>query len=164
MKKLLAVLFVVVLFVSVSAFAENVAPGKYQTTIVSTNPTFNGQTATAETKTEAGKTIATVNFKDSKEVWTWDGNTLLQQEFDLTGKETLRYNAVNQNGKYVIECKDKTNNACDGNKDLDARTYWTVTTGANSFTYVTYRVDPAKAADATAQPTERHKMVFNTAK
>lgn len=165
MKKLFIVLAVVALFVSVTALAETLTAGKYQTTIVSVNPTINGQPATAEVKTEGTKTVATVLFKDGKEVWTWDGTTLLQQEFDLTtNQQTKQYSATNQNGKYVITCKDKTNNICDGDKDLDARTYWTINTGTNTFTYTLYRVDPAKATDTTAQPVKRHEMVFNVTK
>lgn len=165
MKKLATALCVVLVVFAFSAWAGTPTPGKYQSTIVSVNPTFNGQTATAEVKTEGTKSIATVLFSDAKEVWTWDGTTLLQQEYDLTTNQpTKQYTATNKDGKYVLACKDTTNNTCDGDKDLDARTYWTINTGSNSFTYTVYGVDSAKKADAAAQPVKRHEIVFNTAK
>ena len=108
MKKSLMVLVALFVCVALSAQAETLTTGKYAGTTTSIVPEINGQTATADVKTEGTKTVANITYPDNtKEVWTWDGTKLVQQELDATGKVVASYTANNVNEIGRASCRER---------------------------------------------------------
>lgn len=162
MKKWMFVVAVIALVVPALAWSAPMS-GKYSGSFVfSVDPSLNGKPSTAEVKSEGNKSIATVTTADSKEVWTWDGKTLNQKEYDNAGKVTQEYTATLQGDKYVINCKDRAKNECDAG--IDSRNYWQIKETPESISYMVFGVSRDKKGDTSAKAEKRHQAELKLVK
>lgn len=174
MSKSLSLVFagLIGLFVSVSAMAatttstytQAIKAGKYEASYQSIVPELNGQKCAAEVKQVAENVEATVTCANSKEVWTWNDKTLMQQEIDVkAGTVKGKYSATGTKAatteqNFAIN-GDKAKNACDAG--VDCRTNWTIRTTADGFEYVTF--GPKDKKDPASPVVQRHLLQFKAA-
>jgi hypothetical protein len=163
MKKILVAAVVVALALPALGWAGMPKAGKHEGKVTfSVDPKLNGQSLTADVKTEGSNTIATVSYAGGKEIWTWNDKMLDQKEVDNTGKVLQEYKATFANGKYEVNCKDKAKNECDAG--IDARNYWVINTAPDgAWTYEVFGIAKDKKSDATVKAEKRHTFSFKTA-
>ena len=142
MKKLYAIAVVVaitlpVLAWSASPYLSSFKDGKYDCSITSVIPDLNGLKCQGLVKHVGNNVEITVTYKDGKEVWTHNDNTLIQKEFDVkTNKEVQNYGATASNTPtpnsqtFNINCKG---GKCDAG--VSPKNKWTIMTTASGFDY-----------------------------
>lgn len=148
MKKIITVAIAVM---AVSAVAQAAAdslitaikPGNYSAVLSSKiKPENNGKQATAKVEAKDNKVVVTFQEAGStgKEVWTLDGKTLTQAEFDAAGKEVAKYaatatpqTATAPARTFAVNCADRAANKCDNN--IPSTYSWTIKPTADGFVY-----------------------------
>lgn len=152
-----------------SDYTASFKDGVYNGTIKSVSPEINNLAAKMTVKHEGNNVVGTVEYKDGKEIWTWNDMTINQKEMDLkTGAVAMEYGATAEKPvagleqKYLINCKDRAKNICDG--DVDGRSNWVLKSAPNSITYLMFGVAKEKKGDAKEPVAQRHEFKFSLAK
>ncbi len=161
MKKLLILAVAVVVFPVVASAATTCTPGTYNGKLWSVAKDLNGKTGTLTVAKEGDKCVMNFKTEGSKETWELAGNNLIQKEYDAAGKVTSQYTATLNGDKYVINCKDKAKNVCDG--DVDSRNYWQLNTTTDKVVYTVYGVGTENKTNPTAAVAKRHEFTFTKA-
>lgn len=155
-------LVVVVMLAIVPALAKaatvTCTPGNYTGKIWSVSTDLNGKPGTLTVTKEGEKCVMNFKAEGASEAWEFFGNTLVQKEFDKTGKLMDQYSATLQGDKYIINCKDRAKNDCDAG--IDYRNYWVVKTTPTDVVYTVYGVGTEKKADTAAPAIKRHEFSF----
>lgn len=157
-------LFISVSAMSASTYTQAIKAGKYEGSYQSILPEMNGQKCAAEVKQVAENVEATVTCADSKEVWTWNDKTLMQQAYDVkAGTVKGQYSATGTKAatteqNFAIN-GDKVKNACDAG--VDCRTNWTIRTTVDGFEYVVF--GPKDKKDPASPVVQRHILQLRAA-
>ncbi len=164
MKKVLVLAVAVVLLPAFASAATTTCnPGNYKGSLWSVSKDLNGKVGTLTVTKEGDKCVMKFKTEGSNEVWELSGSTLVQKEFDTTGKVAQTYGATLQNDKFVVNCKDKAKNVCDG--DVDYRNYWQlINTPDGGYKYIVYGVGQDNKSNPTAIVAKRHEFTFNPEK
>ena len=158
MKKVTLLAAILILMPTLS-LAETVCnPGNYTGKLWSIVPDLNGKKATLTVKKEQDKCVMNFKTEGSNEIWELSGNTLFQKEFDNSGKIRHQYGATLEGDKYVINCKERAKNDCDGG--IDSRHAWQLNMLPNEIIYAVYGVKTDKRSDPKAVASKRHEFVF----
>jgi hypothetical protein len=149
-----------------NAWGDQIKPGLYLARMKSTWVSANGHTWKAQVTLENGKNVAKCEITDNqkspyKELWVWDDQTLVQTEnlsnaWGTTPNYSKTYEATNENGKYIINCKDRESGDCDGG--MEPSRYWTITATEGGFTYEAWGIP--KGQDQKGTPVRLHCLEF----
>jgi len=151
-------MLILVLVPAIGIAAINCNPGNYKGKLWSVVSDLNGKTGTLGVRKEGERCILNFKTEGSNEIWELSGNTLIQKEFDNNGNITQQYGATLQGDKYLINCKDRAKNDCDGG--VNSRNYWQIRTTPNEIVYTVYGVGSGKKYDAKAVAAKRHEFSF----
>ncbi len=145
-----------VLAISVSAWSGEVKPGHYTGKLISLRQEVNGSEWSAVVNVENGYKVAKVKKLDFNyyEIWRWNDQTLIQEEFDDSTTPTSTYGATNDGGKYRVNCKDRAKGDCDAG--VDPSKYWIISATADGFTYEGWQM---RNGDVTKIHTFNFKLV-----
>jgi hypothetical protein len=157
-----------------SARGDQVQPGIYTAIMQSEWISANGNLWQAKVSLENGKNTAKceiIRFKNGgrgvyyKELWIWDDQSLVQTEnlssaWGESSGNSKSYAATNENGKYIINCKDRESGDCDGS--MEPSRYWIITATQDGFTYEAWGVP--KGEDQKGTPRKLHCLVFKLKK
>lgn len=159
MKKMLSVALLLAVIPTISFAGITCNPGTYRGKLWSVVPGLNGKSATLKVNQEENKCVMHFKTEGSNEIWEISGNVLSQKEYNYTGKTiTQQYDATLNRDKYVINCKNRTKNDCDGG--IDHRNYWQLQTGPKEIIYSVYGVGTDKKNDSSAIAKKRHEFTF----
>jgi hypothetical protein len=149
----------ILVLIPVMCFAETIcSPGNYTGKLWSIVPDLNGKRATLNVRKEGDKCVMNFKTEGSSEIWELSGKTLLQKEFDNRGKVTQQYGATLERDKYIIDCKNRAKNECDGG--IDSRHSWQLKMNPDEIIYTVYGVNGDKRNDPKAAAVKRHEFTF----
>lgn len=158
MKKMLVLAVALVVIPAMGFAATTCNPGTYKGSLWSVAKDLNGKSGTLTVAKNGDKCVFNFKTEGSSETWELVGNTLVQKEYDNTGKVTDSYTATLNGDKYVINCKDKAKNDCDAG--IDSRNYWQLGNTTDGYKYVVYGVGTENKGNATAPVAKRHEFTF----
>jgi len=158
MKKMLVLAVALVVVPALGFAATTCNPGTYKGSLWSISKDLNGKSGMLTVAKSGDKCVFNFKTEGSTETWEVAGNTLIQKEFDNAGKVASQYTATLNGDKYVINCKDKAKNDCDGG--VDARNYWLLNSTTNGYTYTVYGVGTDNKSNPTAPVAKRHEFTF----
>jgi len=158
MRKII-VLSVAILFASSMGWtAVTCNPGMYNGQLQSVLIDLNRKEGVLTVEKNGEKCIMNFKTEGASEVWELNGKNLIQKEFDNSGKIVQQYSATLEGDKFVINCKDRTKNECDGG--IDSRNYWQLVTTPSEVIYAVYGVSSDYRNDPNAVAMKRHEFTF----
>lgn len=163
MKKVLVLVAVMALLPAIASAAAICNPGAFKGSLWSVAKDLNGKSGTLTVTKESDKCVMKFKTEGSNEEWVLSGSTLIQKEYDNSGKVAQQYSATLKGDKFVINCKDQAKNDCDGG--VDSRNYWQLlNTPEGGYKYVVYGVGTENKGNPTATVAKRHEFTFNPEK